>query len=88
MLFSCNLLHYKILHVYVHLQVPCSRSDVFASQNVNVVEKRMLMKLLTFCLEFDKNPSEFLGKLYIYYIYMSNYHWLSLASSLVVKFCY
>lgn len=43
------------------LQVPCSRSDVFASQNVSIVEKRMLMKLLTFCLEFDKNQSELAG---------------------------
>ena len=43
------------------MQVPCSRADVFASQNVGVVEKRMLMKLLTFCLEFDKNPAEFAG---------------------------
>jgi len=41
--------------------VPCSRADVFASQNVGVVEKRMMMKLLTFCLEYDKNPSEFAG---------------------------
>lgn len=41
--------------------MPCSRSDVFASQNVNVIEKRMLMKLLTFCLEFDKHPSDDAG---------------------------
>lgn len=27
--------------------VPCSRSDVFANSKVSVIEKRMLMKLLT-----------------------------------------
>jgi len=38
---------------------------VFASQNVSVVEKRMLMKLLAFCLDFDKHPSEFAGMINI-----------------------
>jgi RAB protein geranylgeranyltransferase component A len=42
-------------------QVPCSRADVFASHSVGVIEKRMLMKLLTFCLEYNKNPSEYAG---------------------------
>ncbi|KAI0219006.1 Rab proteins geranylgeranyltransferase component A 1 [Lamellibrachia satsuma] len=40
-------------------QVPCSRADVFSSKQVSMIEKRMLMKLLTFCLEFDKHPVEY-----------------------------
>ncbi|KAK9870755.1 hypothetical protein WA026_009716 [Henosepilachna vigintioctopunctata] len=37
--------------------VPCSRSDVFANNKVSVIEKRMLMKLLTSIEEDEKNPS-------------------------------
>lgn len=33
--------------------VPCSRSDVFSSDRVSVIEKRMLMKLLTTCIDGD-----------------------------------
>ncbi|TRY59391.1 hypothetical protein DNTS_004301 [Danionella cerebrum] len=40
-------------------QVPCSRADVFASKQLTVVEKRMLMKFLTFCLDFEQHPEEF-----------------------------
>ncbi|XP_026883033.1 rab proteins geranylgeranyltransferase component A 1 [Electrophorus electricus] len=42
-------------------QVPCSRADVFGSKQLNVVEKRMLMKFLTFCLDFEQHPEEFQG---------------------------
>lgn len=38
--------------------VPCSRSDVFNSKNVNIVEKRLLMKFLTSCMEYDKKKEE------------------------------
>lgn len=41
--------------------VPCSRSDVFSSKNVTVLEKRMLMKFLTFCKEFEQHPEEYRG---------------------------
>ena len=34
---------------------------MFASKQVSMIEKRMLMKLLTFCLEFDKHPDEYKG---------------------------
>ncbi|CAL8281287.1 unnamed protein product [Arctogadus glacialis] len=34
-------------------QVPCSRSDVFSSKLLSVVEKRMLMRFLTSCLDQD-----------------------------------
>ncbi|KAF2893593.1 hypothetical protein ILUMI_12580 [Ignelater luminosus] len=39
--------------------VPCSRSDVFSSTKVSVIEKRMLMKLLTSCVDGDEK--EFVG---------------------------
>ncbi|KAH7953203.1 hypothetical protein HPB49_005867 [Dermacentor silvarum] len=42
-------------------QVPCSRADVFSCKNVTVVEKRMLMKFLTFCKEFEQHPDEYRG---------------------------
>ncbi|XP_062408998.1 rab proteins geranylgeranyltransferase component A 1 [Sardina pilchardus] len=40
-------------------QVPCSRADVFASKQLTMVEKRMLMKFLTFCLDFEQHPDEY-----------------------------
>ncbi|KAG8194753.1 hypothetical protein JTE90_026397 [Oedothorax gibbosus] len=40
-------------------QVPCSRADVFSTRSVSVVEKRMLMKFLTFCLKFEDQPEEY-----------------------------
>ena len=43
--------------------VPSSRSDVFTTKHVSVVEKRLLMKLLTFCAEFEKHPEEYSGEL-------------------------
>ena len=36
--------------------VPSSRADVFATRHVSVVEKRILMKYLTFCLNYEENP--------------------------------
>ncbi|KAM4620715.1 rab proteins geranylgeranyltransferase component A 1 isoform 2-T2 [Polymixia lowei] len=40
-------------------QVPCSRSDVFASRQLSVVEKRMLMRFLTSCLEQEDPPQDY-----------------------------
>ncbi|XP_069749506.1 rab proteins geranylgeranyltransferase component A 1 isoform X2 [Narcine bancroftii] len=40
--------------------VPCSRADVFASKHLTMIEKRMLMKFLTFCLEYEQHPDEYL----------------------------
>lgn len=36
-------------------EVPCSRSDVFATKQVSVVEKRMLMKLVNDILKSDND---------------------------------
>ncbi|NXC66909.1 RAE2 geranylgeranyltransferase, partial [Anhinga anhinga] len=40
-------------------QVPCSRADVFNSRQLAMVEKRMLMKFLTFCLDYEQHPDEY-----------------------------
>uniref|UniRef100_A0A670K947 Rab proteins geranylgeranyltransferase component A n=1 Tax=Podarcis muralis TaxID=64176 RepID=A0A670K947_PODMU len=42
-------------------QVPCSRADVFNSKQLTMVEKRMLMKFLTFCLDYEQHPDEYQG---------------------------
>ncbi|XP_051003901.1 rab proteins geranylgeranyltransferase component A 2 [Acomys russatus] len=39
-------------------QVPCSRADVFNSKELTMVEKRMLMKFLTFCLDYEQHSDE------------------------------
>jgi len=36
--------------------VPSSRADVFATKHVSVVEKRILMKFITFCVDFQSHP--------------------------------
>nr|XP_005008714.2 rab proteins geranylgeranyltransferase component A 1 isoform X1 [Cavia porcellus] len=40
-------------------QVPCSRADVFNNRHLTVIEKRMLMKFLTFCMEYEEHPDEY-----------------------------
>lgn len=39
--------------------VPCSRSDVFVTSEVNVVEKRIMMKLIETCMELKEGQEEF-----------------------------
>ncbi|XP_072482163.1 rab proteins geranylgeranyltransferase component A 1 isoform X1 [Notamacropus eugenii] len=41
------------------IQVPCSRADVFNSKKLTMVEKRMLMKFLTFCLDYEQQPDDY-----------------------------
>ncbi|CAH2314800.1 rab s geranylgeranyltransferase component A 1 [Pelobates cultripes] len=40
-------------------QVPCSRADVFASKQLSMVEKRILMKFLTFCADYEQHVEEY-----------------------------
>ncbi|XP_077163797.1 rab proteins geranylgeranyltransferase component A 1 [Paroedura picta] len=40
-------------------QVPCSRADVFNRKQLTMVEKRMLMRFLTFCLDYEEHPDEY-----------------------------
>ena len=39
-------------------QVPSSRSDVFNTKHISVVEKRVLMKFLTQCLQEEEGEEE------------------------------
>lgn len=39
-------------------QVPCSRADVFNSRDLTMAEKRMLMKFLTFCVDYEQHAGE------------------------------
>ena len=47
-------------------QVPCSRSDVFSSKKVSMLEKRMLMKFLQFCLDYHNKTEEIEGIICMY----------------------
>eukprot|EP00105_Crassostrea_gigas_P000698 XP_011412599.2 PREDICTED: rab proteins geranylgeranyltransferase component A 2-like [Crassostrea gigas] len=52
-------------------KVPCSRADVFSSKDVSMIEKRMMMKFLTFCVDFEKHEEdykEFMEKPYKEYL--------------------
>ena len=40
-------------------QVPCSRSDVFSSKIVTMLEKRKMMKFLSFCSEYEEHQDEY-----------------------------
>nr|XP_039265235.1 rab proteins geranylgeranyltransferase component A 2-like [Styela clava] len=39
--------------------VPCSRTDVFTSKFVTMIEKRMLMRVLTMCANYESHPEEY-----------------------------
>ena len=41
-----------------NLQVPCSRSDVFESKLVSMIEKRKMMKFLSLCSEYDEESEK------------------------------
>uniref|UniRef100_A0ABM0MH96 Rab proteins geranylgeranyltransferase component A 1-like n=1 Tax=Saccoglossus kowalevskii TaxID=10224 RepID=A0ABM0MH96_SACKO len=40
-------------------QVPCSRSDVFSSKFVSMLEKRMLMKFIEFSLSYESHTEQY-----------------------------
>lgn len=42
--------------------IPCSRADVFNSKSVNMLEKRLLMKVLTGIVSPEENEVDFSGK--------------------------
>ncbi|XP_070554457.1 rab proteins geranylgeranyltransferase component A 2-like [Ptychodera flava] len=68
LLISSNISRYAefkcVTRILTHLngkieQVPCSRSDVFSSKYVSMLEKRMLMKFIEFCLSYEKHKQEY-----------------------------
>ncbi|PFX22300.1 Rab proteins geranylgeranyltransferase component A 1 [Stylophora pistillata] len=67
-LISANISHYAefktVTRILTYMngqveEVPCSRADVFSSSAISVVEKRMLMKFLTFCLDFKQQQEQY-----------------------------
>ena len=67
-LISANISHYlefksvtrMLTYMDGHVEeVPCSRADVFSSSVISIVEKRMLMKFLTFCLDFEQQQDQY-----------------------------
>ncbi|XP_011180485.2 rab proteins geranylgeranyltransferase component A [Zeugodacus cucurbitae] len=40
------------------INVPCSRSDVFNTKDLNIVEKRLLMKFLTLCMTYGEDKTD------------------------------
>ena len=47
--------------LFMLFKVPCSRADVFSSKKVSMLEKRMLMKFLQFCLDYQNKIEEIQG---------------------------
>lgn len=82
LLISSNICRYAEFRAIDHictlfqgqlLNVPCSRSDVFNTKDLNIVEKRLLMKFLTLCLTYgedkcEEDLSEFRGKTFTEYL--------------------
>ena len=67
-LITANISHYAEFKVISRIltlmsgqveEVPCSRADVFSSKIITVVEKRVLMKFLTFCLDYEQHPEQY-----------------------------
>lgn len=67
-LISANISHYaefkSVTRILTYLDgraedVPCSRADVFSSNVISIVEKRMLMKFLTFCLDYEQQQDQY-----------------------------
>lgn len=68
LLISSNICRYAEFRAVDHVctiingqtrSVPCSRTDVFNTKDLSIVEKRLLMKLLTSCMGYDEHPEEF-----------------------------
>lgn len=43
-------------------KVPSSKEDIFINKSVSLIEKRKLMKFLTFAMEYDENDAIFEGE--------------------------
>ena len=43
------------------VQVPCSRTDLFATKSISLLDKRKMMKFLQFCAEYEQHPQQYEG---------------------------
>lgn len=67
-LINANISHYAEFKIISRIltktdegieEVPCSRSDVFSSKLINVLEKRALMRFMTFCLNYEDHNDQY-----------------------------
>lgn len=74
LLISSNICRYAEFRAVDHVttlldgqlkSVPCSRADVFTTKDMKVLEKRLLMKLLSDCLDANGENAEFKGKHFV-----------------------
>ena len=42
-------------------QVPCSRADMFTTKSVSMIDKRKMMRFLSFCAEYESHPEQYQG---------------------------
>ena len=42
-------------------QVPCSRADMFTTKSVSMIDKRKMMRFLSFCADFESHPEQYQG---------------------------
>ena len=42
--------------------VPCSRADMFTTKSLSMIDKRKMMRFLSFCAEYDSHPEQYQGK--------------------------
>ena len=60
-------LEFKCLNLILSLsddkliEVPCSRSDVFKTDSLSLIEKRLLMKFMEFCHNYEEKENEWKG---------------------------
>jgi len=68
LLINANISHYSEFRTAERIltlkdneisHVPCSRADVFSSDTVTVMEKRVLMKFLSLCINYKESPQEY-----------------------------
>jgi len=47
--------------MFIYVQVPCSRTDLFATKSISLLDKRKMMKFLQFCAEYEQHPQQYEG---------------------------
>jgi len=47
--------------MHIQKKVPCTKEDVFNSKQIKVIEKRKLMKFLTFVMNYQSEPEAYAG---------------------------
>lgn len=53
--------------------VPCSRADMFSTKSLSMVDKRKMMRFLSFCAEYEDHPERYQGLLNVQSLYCKYY---------------